>query len=134
MTATRFSSLLAAAGVLLFVLVDTMLRVATSANRGVWAMSVEKATRNYVKRAAGDVYVITGPVYVPSIGQTPSIGAGQVRVSKYLFKLVYDESRHRAWAYWHENSDATGASKPISYADLVERTGINFLPDVKPSD
>ena len=34
-------------------------------NRGAWAKSVEMATRKYVKRAAGDVYVITGPVYVP---------------------------------------------------------------------
>ena len=47
-------------------------------NRGVWAKSVEMATRSYVKRAAGDVYVITGPVYVPSIAQSPGIGPGQV--------------------------------------------------------
>ncbi|MBP9941057.1 MAG: DNA/RNA non-specific endonuclease, partial [Comamonas sp.] len=30
-------------------------------NRGVWARSVEMATRKYVARASGDVYVITGP-------------------------------------------------------------------------
>ena len=103
-------------------------------NRGVWAKSVEMATRSYVKRAAGDVYVITGPVYVPSIAQSPGIGPGQVRVPKYLFKLVYDQSRNRAWAYWHENNDATRASRPISYADLVRRTGINFLPGANPGD
>ena len=103
-------------------------------NRGVWAKSVEMATRSYVKRATGDVYVITGPVYVPSIAQSPGIGLGQVRVPRYLFKLVYDQSRNRAWAYWHENNDATRASRPISYADLVKRTGINFLPGASPSD
>jgi endonuclease G len=101
-------------------------------NRGVWAKSVEKATRNYAKRAAGDVFVITGPVYVPSIAQSPGIGAGQVRVPKFLFKLVYDQSQNRAWAYWQENSDATRASKPISYAELVKRTGTEFLPGVRP--
>lgn len=97
-------------------------------NRGVWAKSVEKATRNYAKRATGDVFVITGPVFVPSIAQSQAIGAGQVRVPKYLFKLVYDQSKNRAWAHWHENNDATRASKPISYAELVKRTGIEFLP------
>ena len=101
-------------------------------NRGVWAKSVEMATRNYVKRADGDVYVITGPVYVPSIAESPSIGPGRVRVPKYLFKLVYDQSRSRAWAYWQENSDATQASRPISYAELVRRTGIEFLPGLSP--
>jgi endonuclease G len=101
-------------------------------NRGVWAKSVEKATRNYAKRAAGDVFVITGPIYVHSITQSPGIGAGQVRVPKYLFKLVYDQSQNRAWAYWHENNDATRASKPISYAELVKRTGYEFLPGSRP--
>lgn len=101
-------------------------------NRGVWAKSVEIATRSYVRRADGDVYVITGPVYVPSIADGPSIGPGQVRVPKYLFKLMYDQSQNRAWAYWHENSNATQASKPISYGELVQRTGIEFLPGVVP--
>lgn len=102
-------------------------------NRGVWAKSVEIATRNYVKRASGDVYVITGPVYFPSIAQSPSIGPGQVRVPKYLFKLVYDQSKNRAWAYWQENSDATQASRPITYGELVRRTGIEFLPGSPPN-
>ena len=103
-------------------------------NRGVWAKSVEMATRSYVKRAAGDVYVITGPVYVPSIVQSPGIGPGQVRVPKYVFKLVYDQSRNRAWVYWHENADASKASRPISYGELVKRTGVEFLPGVRPGD
>jgi endonuclease G len=63
-------------------------------NRGVWAKTVEAATRKYASRATGDVYVITGPVYVPSIAESPSIGRGRVRVPKYLFKLVYDVQKH----------------------------------------
>ena len=101
-------------------------------NRGVWARSVEMATRSYVKRAAGDVYVITGPVYAPSIALSPSIGPGHVRVPKYVFKLMYDQNNNRAWTYWHENSAATRASRPISYAELVKRTGVEFLPGVSP--
>lgn len=76
----------------------------------------------------------TGPVYVPSIAQSPGIGMSQVRVPKYLFKLVYDQSKNRAWAHWHENDDATRGSRPISYAELVNRTRIEFLPGVSPSE
>jgi len=103
-------------------------------NGGVWATTVEQATRKYAARAGGDVFVLTGPVYEPSIKQSPGIGPGQVRVPKYLFKLVYDESRNRAWAHWHLNDDATRGSRPISYEELVKRTGINFLPGISLSE
>lgn len=111
-----------------------MVPQAAKHNGGVWATTVEQATRKYAARAGGDVYVITGPVYEPSVLQSPSIGPGQVRVPKYLFKLVYDESRHRAWAHWHLNDDTTRGSRPIGYAELVKRTGINFLPGVSLSE
>jgi endonuclease G len=101
-------------------------------NRGIWAKTVESATRKYAARASGDVFVITGPVFVPSISQSPSIGPGKVRVPKYLFKLVYDKDKNQAWAHWQENSNSEVASKPISYAELVKRTGVQFLPGVVP--
>ena len=101
-------------------------------NRGVWARSVEMATRKYAARSAGDVYVITGPVFAPSIARSPSIGPDQVRVPKYLFKLVYDQQKNKAWAHWQENDNATRGAKPISYAELVKRTGIEFLPGLNP--
>lgn len=101
-------------------------------NRGAWRTSVEDATKKYAGRASGDVYVITGPVFEPSIAQSPGIGPGQVRVPKYLFKLVYDEQENRAWAHWHLNDDGTRASRPISYDELVKRTGIEFLPGIHP--
>ena len=100
-------------------------------NRGVWAKSVEAATRKYAARATGDVYVITGPVYVPGIADSPSIGRGQVRVPKYLFKLVYDEQKGKTWAYWQENSDSVMGLPQISYEELVKLTGISFLPSIK---
>jgi endonuclease G len=103
-------------------------------NRGVWAKSVELATRKYAARAEGDVYVITGPVFLPTIALSPSIGPGHVHVPAFLFKLVYDASSKRAWAYWQANDDATRGSKPITYAELVLRTGTVFLPGVSPLD
>jgi endonuclease G, mitochondrial len=103
-------------------------------NRGAWRVLVEDATKKYAARASGDVYVITGPVYTPSIAQSEGIGPGQVRVPAYLFKLVYDVGQGRAWAHWHLNDNATHASRPISYAELVRRTGIEFLPGVHLAD
>ena len=97
-------------------------------NRGVWRTSVEAATTKYAARASGNVYVITGPVYAPSIAKSRAIGPGKVRVPKYLFKLVYDEAQGRAWAHWYLNNNAAQATAPISYAELVKRTGIEFLP------
>lgn len=110
-----------------------MIPQAPELNRGVWAKSVEAATRKYVRRAVGDVYVITGPVYVPSIALSAAIGPGQVRVPKYVFKLVYDQAQNKAWAYWLENSNSARDSTPISYDELVLRTKMNWLPGVRPN-
>lgn len=95
-------------------------------NSGPWA-KVEQDTRHYAQRAKGDVYVITGPVYVNS---RKTIGENRVRVPDYVFKLVYDEAGQRAWAHWHANHDDATAGRPISYQELVKRTGIEFLPGV----
>ena len=93
-------------------------------NRRSWA-GIEKATRKYVMRAAGDVFVITGPVFD---GVPQTIGSNGVWVPQHLFKLVYDPSTNRAWAHWLDNSDDAMVGKPISYEELVRRTGIQFLP------
>ena len=98
-------------------------------NRGVWAKNVEKTTRQYAMRASGDVFVFTGPVFS---GQVTAIGAGQVWVPTYLFKLVYDSQANRAWAFWVTNSNDAQAGRPITYQELVRRTGIEFLPGLSP--
>ncbi len=101
-----------------------MVPQAPANNRKVWA-KIEKATRKYVLRAQGDVYVITGPVFdaAPS-----TIGSNRVWVPKQLFKLVYDPSANKAWAHWIDNQDLAKVGRPISYTELVKRTGISFLP------
>ncbi|MCH8620232.1 DNA/RNA non-specific endonuclease [Undibacterium sp. TS12] len=92
-------------------------------NRKIWA-NIEKATRQYVLHAQGDIYVITGPVY--DLHPT-TVGNNKVWVPKFLFKLVYDPGNGRTWAYWVENSDNPHVSKSISYKELVRKTGIRFL-------
>ncbi|WP_416172102.1 DNA/RNA non-specific endonuclease [Actimicrobium sp. CCI2.3] len=93
-------------------------------NRKPWA-SIEQATRSYALRAKGDVYVITGPVFD---ADPPTIGSNRVWVPQHLFKLVYDPSTQRAWAHWLENTNAARVGTPISYEELVHRTGVEWLP------
>jgi endonuclease G len=95
-------------------------------NSGAWA-KIERDTRSYAARAKGDVYLITGPVFQ----QDPqTIGNGKVAVPEYIFKLVYDAQTKRAWAHWHRNQDDERGGRPISYDELVKRTGIEFLPNL----
>lgn len=93
-------------------------------NEHTWA-GIEAATRKYLMRSPGPVYVFTGPVFMPPL---KTIGPDQVWVPSHLYKLVFDASSSRAWAHWIENADAARVSAPISYAELVRRTGIQFLP------
>lgn len=99
-------------------------------NQRSWK-GIEQATRQYVMRAKGDVYVITGPVFE---GKPKTIGRGTVWVPKYLYKLVYDVTIGRAWAHWIENTNEAKASRPITYEELVRRTNIQFFPQAKVSN
>jgi len=93
-------------------------------NQNAWR-KIEADTRKYVMRAEGDVFVFTGPVFE---NEHPTIGSNQVWVPQHLFKLVYDPSANKAWAHWIDNTEEARAGKPISYEELVKRTGIEFLP------
>ncbi len=95
-------------------------------NGGAWNQ-IEQDTRRYVRRAKGDVFVITGPVFSE---EAPRIGANGVKVPTYLFKLVYDATTQRAWAHWQENREGELAGPPISYQELVRRTGVELLRGV----
>ncbi len=103
-----------------------MMPQAPENNRGVWAKDVERATRKFAMRAQGDVYVYTG-----SVGNAGSIGAGHVVVPQYLYKLVYDEAGHRAWAFWVPNTNDARVDGVISYQELMRRTGYDFKLDVR---
>lgn len=49
-----------------------------------------------------------------------------MRVLTYLCKLVYDQDKKQVWAHWHLNENATRGAQPISYGELLKRTGIEF--------
>lgn len=98
-----------------------MMPQARQNNQGIWAKNVEEPTRAYIKRSSGDIYVFTG-----STGNSGSIGKGRVTIPSHLYKLVYDHNRKSAWAYWVANTNEASMSPPISYQELVQKTGIDF--------
>jgi endonuclease G len=106
-----------------------MMPQARQNNQGIWAKRVEEPTRMYIKRAQGDIYVFTG-----SVGHAGSIGKSKVTVPSHLYKLVYDPAKKLAWAYWVENTDDAQMNAPISYAELVQKTGINFRLPIEVSE
>jgi endonuclease G len=98
-----------------------MMPQARQNNQGIWAKNVEEPTRAYVKRAAGDIYIYTG-----STGNNGSIGRSRVTIPTHLYKLVYDPSKNTAWGYWIENANEARMTPPITYQELMEKTGIDF--------
>ncbi|RTZ41096.1 DNA/RNA non-specific endonuclease [Candidimonas sp. SYP-B2681] len=93
-------------------------------NAGAWSR-IEQDTRKYVMRAAGDVYVFTGPVYD---SRAETVGEGHVTVPRHIFKVVYDATTGKSWVHWQANSANTKAGPPISYNEFVRRTGLVLLP------
>lgn len=127
---------------------SNMMPQAPEHNRKVWA-GYEEATIKYARRAQGDVYVITGSVVDPANCTIESVATGGkgslsnlrnctigngVAVPAFIYKVVLDSQTHRAWAYWTQNRNDQRAGKPISYAEVVRRTGIDFFPGVSVSD
>lgn len=93
------------------------------ANQGPWNR-IEQDTRRYVRRAQGDVYVFTGPVF----GRAPTrLGPNRVWVPQAMFKLVYDISLDRAWAHWLPNTEDARMQAPISHEELTRRIGFDLL-------
>lgn len=101
-----------------------------TSNRRAWAQ-IETATRNYVKRAPGDVFVITGPLFDRPV---TAIGHGRVWVPTRLFKLIYTPATGRAWAFIQTNSDERQSMKPVSYAELQRQTGVALLAGLAVKD
>ncbi|ARP96029.1 DNA/RNA non-specific endonuclease [Bordetella genomosp. 13] len=92
-------------------------------NSGPWSR-IEEDTRKYVRRAGGDVYVFTGPVYSD---RPRTIGDG-VAVPSHVYKVVYDAVTGRAWVHWQPNDARAKVGPPIGYDEFVRRTGLRLLP------
>ena len=93
-------------------------------NGGPWS-KIEQDTRAYVRRAKGDVFVITGPIYE---GTEESIGENKVRVPSHIFKLVFDPNTGKSLVHWQANAPETRVTPPITYTEFVSKTGLRLLP------
>lgn len=94
-------------------------------NRKAWN-KIENDVRKFARRAKGNVYVFTGPLFDEG---HDTIGANQVWKPTRLYKLVYDESSGRAWAYVVRNAQVR-VERPIDYAAFVRITGLRLLDGV----
>lgn len=94
-------------------------------NRKTWA-DIEKDVRKYVRRAEGDVFVVTGPIFTKEHRM-----AGHVWIPDYLFKLVIDDKTGKSWVHVVKNDDSSTQGMPISYEKLVEKTGIQYAPAIQ---
>jgi len=91
-------------------------------NRKIWS-KVEADVRKFAVRAGGDVFVFTGPLFDSGYS---TMGDNQVWVPTRLFKLVYDASSQRAWAYVLPNAE-TRIQRPMDYDTFVKATGLKLL-------
>lgn len=92
-------------------------------NREPWA-KIESDVRKFARRAQGDVFVFTGPLFR---GEPRTIGRGNVWVPTHLFKLVHDSATGRSWGYVLENSATARIQRPLDYQQFVQMTGWKFL-------
>lgn len=86
---------------------------------------LEQDVRKFVKRAQGDVYVFTGPLFKDKSVST--MGSGKVWIPSHIYKLVYDEASGKAWGYILTNTPDARVNRPIDYAQFVSETGIKLL-------
>ena len=96
-------------------------------NRHVWA-GIEGAVRKLARRE-GDLYVITGPVFLGSSLQK----VGNVLVPSHLYKLVYSPRQRAGAAFFIENR-STAEYETLSIAELESRVGINLMPSLSERD
>ena len=95
-------------------------------NRKVWN-KIEQDVRKFARRARGDVFVFTGPLFDSG---HETVGRGKVWVPTHLFKLVYDVASGRAWAYVLPNAE-TEIEAPMDYQAFVARTKLPLLRNAR---
>ncbi len=96
-------------------------------NRGVWEQIESAVRRMAVQR--GDLYVITGPLFIGSSVQQLN---GRVLVPTHIYKLVYDLKRNEGAAYLVKNVDTKDVQQ-LTIEEIGKLSGFDFLPTIKSS-
>ena len=98
-------------------------------NRGIWS-KLEKQVRHFAVREKR-IVVVTGPI-LPS-EKTVTIGANQVTVPEYFYKVIYDTTSPEkmiAFVLPNRGSDADLRSFAVTVDYVEELTGLDFFCNV----
>lgn len=95
-------------------------------NQEIWS-KIESDVRKFARRSSGSVYVFTGPVFR---GVPKTIGRNKVWIPTHLYKLVYDASTARKWAYVLPNTSSARITAPMDYPTFVRELGWDLLAGV----
>ena len=100
-----------------------------SFNRGIWK-KLETQVRNWAQEHES-VYVVTGPVLSEGL---PTIGANEVSVPQYFYKVILDASEPNAHGIGfilpNEPSKMPLSAFAVSIDSVEKVTGINFFPSI----
>ena len=95
-------------------------------NRHIWA-GLEKKVRTWLEKR-NELYIVTGPVF--KNGRISNVlGASQVAVPDYIFKVVYDPRTENSIAFMVPNTPLEAKDLPnyiVSVRDVEMATGLNF--------
>lgn len=109
-----------------FLLSNISPQVGNGFNRGIWA-KLEALVRDWT-RQRGELYVVTGPVFVgPPLAY---IGPDRVAVPTHFFKVIFDPVRAQAIAFLLPNTSLPTSTLPAyvtSVRHIEELTGLDFL-------
>ena len=99
-------------------------------NRGIWRV-LEKKVRDWTTQR-GELYVVTGPIYVWN--ETETIGPDQVSIPTHFYKVIFDPVRIEAIAFILPNQKLNSDDLPtfIVSVDQVEaETGLDFFSEIE---
>lgn len=97
-------------------------------NRGIWKR-LEDATRE-VARRRGEIYVITGPVY---LGASRTKLKNRVSIPNAVFKILIDRKRASMTGFVVPNNSLVGRSfgiYQVKVREIEKLTGLNFNPSL----
>lgn len=110
-----------------FLLSNRAPQVGIGFNRGIWAVLEGKVRTRAIRRGA--VTIITGPIYSHDT-HPPTIGADQVAVPSYFYKINYGPVKVEAIAFIIPNQALPHydlADYLVSVRVVEQQTGLNFL-------
>ena len=115
-----------------FLLSNMAPQVGPGFNRGIWR-TLEGKVRKWT-RERGELYIVTGPIYVSDALKT--IGANKVSVPSHFYKVIFDPVRVEAIAFVLPNKKLKSKDLPtfIVSVDQVEAlTDLDFLSEIEDS-